>query len=484
MSAFRQLSRSAARKHGLLRTRHISTTSSTVKLEPSTVKYEMFDPDEPERVEYYVPGGYHPIQIGNEFHNRYAVVHKLGFGGCATTWLAHDNRTGRLVALKISIAAYAKQTVRESEILRRLARARSGSRLPGKALVQTILDDFSFSGPNGRHHCLVMDAARVNINDSKEANYNRALPLPAARAIAAQLVLAVQFVHSQGIVHGDLHAGNILLLLPPKLQHTSINNLYLNAGEPTREPVVRCDGAPLDPDVPSELIIPLWLGLASDELTLTDCPLILADFGAAFDPSTTNSYTCQTPRLLAPPEAYFAKPPTDSPLSFPADIWTLACTIWDLFGTSPPFEVFIPSLDNVTQEHVDTFGKLPERWWKRWENRSGWFDEDGRKNVKEFRKVFGNTARPWEKRFPGSIRRARKEAMWCEEKDLGLFEPDEEKAFGEMIKSMLVLEPGERASIYDVVGSEWMQGWGLPEIQRMQERVDEERRAIIKDTSC
>lgn len=107
--------------------------------------------------------------------------------------------------------------------------------------------------------------------------------------------------------------------------------LYNKTGEPAKEPMVRCDGAPLDDGVPSELIVPLWLGLKSDEITLTDCLILLADFGEAFNPSITKTFTCHTPRLLAPPEAFFAGPETDDYLSFPADIWTLACTIWDIF---------------------------------------------------------------------------------------------------------------------------------------------------------
>ena len=47
-----------------------------------------------------------------------------------------------------------------------------------------------------------MDAARINIHETKEASYHRLLRLPAARAIASQLILGLQFIHSQGIVHG------------------------------------------------------------------------------------------------------------------------------------------------------------------------------------------------------------------------------------------------------------------------------------------
>lgn len=230
----------------------------------------------------------------------------------------------------------------ESQVLTRLGQAKS--RLPGKAVVQTLLDSFPFSGPNGSHRCLITDAARINIDEAKEAAYHRLLHLPAARTIAAQLVFGVQSIHSQGIVHGgmysklplswairisqnehtDLHLANVLLRLSPSLLHMTPKQLYDKAGEPAKESVVRCDSAPLDHGVPSELIVPLWLGLGSDEITLTDSPILLDDFGEAFDPSVTKSFTCHTPHLLALPEAFFAGPKTDDHLSFPADIWTLA----------------------------------------------------------------------------------------------------------------------------------------------------------------
>lgn len=156
-------------------------------VEPNRVKYEFVE--EVERLDYYVHGGYHPVTIGDELcEGRYVIAHKLGFGRSATTWLAEDRKQRRLVALKISTAESAERT-QEIQILSQLARAKPN--LPGKAVVQKLLDSFTISGPNGTHRCLVTDAA-----------YHRLLHLPAARAIASQLILGLQFIHSQGIVHG------------------------------------------------------------------------------------------------------------------------------------------------------------------------------------------------------------------------------------------------------------------------------------------
>lgn len=44
-----------------------------------------------EKLESYRPGGYHPVTLGDTFKDdRYEVVHKLGWGGFSTVWLARD----------------------------------------------------------------------------------------------------------------------------------------------------------------------------------------------------------------------------------------------------------------------------------------------------------------------------------------------------------------------------------------------------------
>lgn len=174
----------------------------------------------------------------------------------------------------------------------------------------------------------------------------------------------------------DLHLANILLHFPLDMQDMSLEQLHARTGEPAKEYVVREDGTPLDPGVPSEVVVPVWLGLSSDEIFLADSAIVIADFGEAFDPRVTRRFSAHTP--LSPPESHFAEPgESDDHFSFPGDIWTLACTLWDTFGSSPPFEAFPITLDRVTIEHVEMLGRLPDRWWSKWEERRNRFDEDG-----------------------------------------------------------------------------------------------------------
>jgi len=38
------------------------------------------------------PGGFHPVQIGDVYDNRYTVLLKLGFGLYSTVWLVQDQQ--------------------------------------------------------------------------------------------------------------------------------------------------------------------------------------------------------------------------------------------------------------------------------------------------------------------------------------------------------------------------------------------------------
>lgn len=115
-------------------------------------------------------------------------------------------------------------------------------------------------------------------------------------------------------------------------------------------------------------------------------------------------------------------------------------------------------------EHVEMLGKLPNRWWNEWKERSNWFDEDGHNNVKEdLRQWYGRPARDWDTPFDEDIRQPR------ERNGFALFSADEEAAFRGMMKLTLVLERSKRATI-DEVECEWMQRWGLPELIALAEK--------------
>lgn len=153
-----------------------------------------------EYLEGYVPGGYHPTLIGDTFcSGRYTVVHKLGFGGYSTIWLAWDQQRRRYVSLKI-LTARASPDSHEGEVLHYLMK--SDHTHSGKRFIPQLLDQFSFHGPNGHHRCLVGEPAGGSIAQSKEDSTNFMFPPDAARSTAAQLLLGLSYLHANGICHG------------------------------------------------------------------------------------------------------------------------------------------------------------------------------------------------------------------------------------------------------------------------------------------
>lgn len=103
--------------------------------------------------------------------------------------------------------------------------------------------------------------------------------LEVARAIEAQLVIAVNCIHSRGcFVHGD-----IFLIQPLReSDHISTEKLHDQYGEPVLKPVNRLDGQKLPPGVPKYAILPIWLGEASEKLILPEARILISDFGEAF----------------------------------------------------------------------------------------------------------------------------------------------------------------------------------------------------------
>lgn len=98
----------------------------------------------------------------------------------------------------------------------------------------------------------------------------------------------------------------------------------------------------------SVLIASRWymgcLAMCSSPVRLLFAAMILplaclSNFGELFNPHETLRFSSKTLPLLQPPETRFS----DNPLSFASDVWSLACTIWEIFGQRPLFDAFFPN---------------------------------------------------------------------------------------------------------------------------------------------
>ncbi|KAL4934187.1 kinase-like domain-containing protein [Aspergillus undulatus] len=403
-----------------------------------------------EALEKYQPGGYHPIRIGDVLNGRYHIADKLGFGGYSTVWLALDTHLKRYVAVKVNIA---DSLPRETKVLKALSAplpSRSPAH-PGHGLVPIFLDEFEVQGPNGRHMCYTVTPAQCNL---REISFSRLFPLEVARALSYGLTQAVAYTHSQGYVHGDIHLGNVLVKLPSSFDDLSISQLYEKYGEPETVPVTRCDGEPLPPNAPDKAVVPLFLGKYAEEFSLSDAHPLLSDFGEAFSPASEDrlGQDCHTPPAFRAPEAKFE---LQTRLEYPSDIWSLATAIWEIIGMKAIFSTDFVHEDEIVSQHIDVLGPMPSEWWRRWEGRPRFFDEDGRPTESHRE----NRWPPLQESFEVGVQNWRRKVG----DEIG---ENEKTAFLDLMRRMLSFRPKERPTAEEVLKSEWMVKWALPDYER------------------
>ncbi|PLB51214.1 serine protein kinase [Aspergillus steynii IBT 23096] len=304
----------------------VSYSSSQVMCEVNyigkTRRFERIH-DVVEPVEEYRAGGYHPVHLEDTFQQRYRIVGKWAFGQFSTVWLAEDTRLQIYVTLKI-LKADVSSNSREHSILLHLARADVSH--PGKNYVLQLLDQFEHHGPNGVHLCLVFP---VMMSDG-EAMTVRETPRYAVyvREISKQILLGLNYIHDQGLIHGDLQPANILFTVDCDLSSELMT-------EPEFSPVNWLPGVEVDNSAPRYLLCSQRPRGMLDNAAFSTLIVKIGDMGGAMW-NTQDGSSPVTPIALRAPELL-------QPCSWnqKIDIWALGCL--PLF----PVESFGCTVDEV-----------------------------------------------------------------------------------------------------------------------------------------
>ncbi|KAK9243571.1 kinase-like domain-containing protein [Lipomyces tetrasporus] len=298
----------------------MTTTASSWQFVPPSL-------DNVEQIENYRNGGFHPVSIGDSFsRGRYRVLHKLGFGGFSTVWLARDEHSHLLVSLKIIIAE-ASNTYDELRILQYLKESEVYH--PACDYILSVVDHFTIEGPNGLHTCLVSpfagpSLAQITYTPDQPAG-SRRLRGALAQKFARQVTLTVGYLHSRVVAHGDLNSSNVLI----QLAHV--------------------DSWP-DQDVYERLGFPVTTK-------------VRAWSGELNDKSCAPEYLVEPANLSNLESKWFTeKAVFEGKASVWSDIWALGCTIFEIRAGFQLFESFFDDPDDAIRQMVQTLGKLPEPW--------------------------------------------------------------------------------------------------------------------------
>jgi len=142
------------------------------------------------------------FEAGQLINERYRVLGKLGGGGMADVYLAEDTTLGRRVALKVLLKRFVEDET-FVERFRREAKAAAGLNHPN---VVSIYD----WGQIDHVYYIVMEYVEGETLKERIRRVGR-LQAGEAVAIVVELLSAVQFAHTNNVVHRDIKSQNILI---------------------------------------------------------------------------------------------------------------------------------------------------------------------------------------------------------------------------------------------------------------------------------
>ncbi|OBZ73938.1 Serine/threonine-protein kinase SRPK [Grifola frondosa] len=379
----------------------------------------------------YQRGGYHPVHLGDKFHeNRYLILHKLGWGSYATVWLARDCEAPgvRYVALKFIVAQLVHAS-NEIDILRHL-RNELTKNPGGFEHILGFLDCFKVSGPNGIHDVIVLDVVGPSPDELREGNEEgETFVWKHAKVILKQALTGIAYIHKLGITHGDLHGSNIAFSLP-QLDRLSESAAMGYLKPPCRRPV------PADADVSS----PKYLVEASSfknymlEMIKQDdtqylWSIKILDFGEAFLPEH-RPREIHTPLGIRAPEIVFnvlSAGALEQDWGSKTDIWSFGCLIYEIVTDDSLISLYDDDVNDVCTQYVRKVGPLPERWQGIW---------SGSKKALKFR--------PFERYLKSHYLEDYRELTGDDMIDLG-----------DLLRQILVLDPRQRSTARELLQHRW-----------------------------
>lgn len=165
---------------------------------------------------------YH-LRPGTVLMGRYLIGAVLGFGGFGTTYKVWDNQLASIVAIKefypsglvsrvpgekrVVVFSGEKRDSYKAALLRFLAEARNMAKFAGHP---NIVNVFNFFEENGTAYIVMEYLDGMSLRDYLNQQGGR-LDIDITLDILKPVMSALSAVHAKGIIHRDIHPGNIYL---------------------------------------------------------------------------------------------------------------------------------------------------------------------------------------------------------------------------------------------------------------------------------
>ncbi|KAJ6136936.1 serine-threonine protein kinase [Penicillium chrysogenum] len=343
------------------------------------------------------------VSIGQALNNRYQIIKSLGWGRYSTVWLAKDQVDLSYKAIKVLREdCYGGEcNIFELEILKCLSEGDITH--PGYRHVSRLLDNFV----HDRCVCLVLEPMAEHMKDFCFFFRDAKIPNDILKRITKQLLSALDYAHSMGIIHADIKQDNIMVRIRDyNIIDRHLQDPHHSLGE-------------YNFDKPSDL---------------PEVEVVLGDWGAASWESHHLSAMIQ-PTLLRAPEVLL-----QASWGKEVDIWNLGALLPELLDTVRMFSGRSDASggEYLIKHHVEEidalFGPFPPSLLKEGKPEivRQIFDEDFR--------IKDPTTRP-----PARLE------TWIE-----CLEGVEKKRFLSLLRSMMEIDPRQRMSPLSLQNEPWL----------------------------
>ncbi|KAI8625950.1 kinase-like domain-containing protein [Xylariaceae sp. FL1651] len=304
-----------------------------------------------EDIKKYVPGGFHPIHLGDCIgsEDRFEVQHKLGYNDTCTVWLCFDHKNSRRVGIKVLQAAESSTSFPELVALH-LFECYDSQELRSNHIFP-IEEHFWIEGPNGRHLCLVVEVLGPAISYwLKGIGFDTPNLLTDLCFQASQ---GLKYLHDRKIGHGDFHPDHMRLQLDTDaMSNCRIYDLF---GEPKVWHLKVRQEHESSASQPHYLVEPA--NIYKLEAKYRTGKIAIDSLSSAYrlgDQIKPHVFDTH----YTPPEVRFLEKPRD----FSSDIWSLASTI-HLLRTGKLLLASLSSSSSLVSWLAWAYGPFPQESW-------------------------------------------------------------------------------------------------------------------------